>query len=91
MSSKNSIYIACVIVIPLTVIYWSTVSSSDFVLTGILFFILFPGMAVRLLIVPHGGTPSLEMLAVIIGAAVNIGAYVLIVRGAAKLWNKLTA
>ncbi len=33
----------------------------------------------------------MEMLAVIIGAAVNIGAYVLIVRGAAKLWNKLTA
>ena len=46
-------------------------------------------MAAGLLIVPHGGTIPMEILAGLLGTIVNVVAYVLVVRVTVRLWNKL--
>jgi len=90
MSVKRAVYIASGIVIPLTFLYYQSAYSSDLLGTAILFFTLFPGMAAGM-VIAHGGTLAEETLATVVGAAVNIAAYALLIFGAVRLFRRLTS
>ena len=50
MSRRKAVYIVAGIVIPLTILYYQSLPSTDLLRTAVLFFILFPGMSARMLI-----------------------------------------
>ena len=86
MSARMSVYIASAIVIPLS--FLLSLSSSNLLLSSVLFYALFPGMAVQMAITGgHGGTMAQDTSAPIIGAAVNIIADSLLGWGAAKVFH----
>ena len=86
MSARMSVYIASAIVIP--VCFLLSLSSSKLLLSSVLFYALFPGMAVQMAITGgHGGTMAPDTSAPIIGAAVNIIADSLLGWGAAKVFH----
>jgi hypothetical protein len=79
MSNRTALSISLVAVVPLTIAFYLTSSI-------ILFYALFPGAVVSLLITGgHGGTRTEELVAPIVGAAVNVVLLSLLLRGAARI------
>ncbi|PYV18866.1 MAG: hypothetical protein DMG21_03500 [Acidobacteria bacterium] len=92
MSANRAVYIASGIVIPLTFLYYQSAGSSNLLRTAILFFPLFPGKFAEMLIAgEHGGTWPEDTIAEVIGTAVKIGAYSLLVLGGNRLFRRLTS
>jgi predicted permease len=93
MSIKKAFVIACAIVIPLSVLEYQLLSSSaQEVLSTFLFYALFPGVVTSMLITGgHGGTETQNAIAPIVGTAVNIIAYWLLIWGAAKLSRRFNS
>ena len=92
MSKKRAIYIASAVVVPLSLLYYQPLSSSNYLLTPILFNGLFPGSITQLALTgDHGSSFAIDyMLAPILGAAVNILVYSLLIIWGAKFFQTVT-
>jgi hypothetical protein len=92
MNVKKAIYVALAVVIPLSFLQYYSLSSSNMLLSSTLFFVLFPGMIVQMVVTGgHGGTFVQEAVAPIVGAAVNTGVYSLLIMGMAKVLRRLSS
>ena len=98
MSVKRAVYVASAAIIPLSFLYeWSARQEvqqhvhqsmhSESLLPIFLFFALFPGMIARMAFW-NAGVVGQEVLAPMVGAAMNIVAYSLLFLGAAKLFRR---
>ena len=98
MSAKKAVYIASAVVVPFSFLYeWSARRDvqdnmqqsmhSESLLVILLFFALWPGMVARMLFW-NAGMMAQGVLAPIVGAAVNIAVYSLLVLGSAKLFRR---
>ena len=76
---RKAICVTSAVVIPLSVV-------QHLFLSALLFYVLFPGSIVELLITGgHGGTKSQEAIAPIVGAVVNVLVYALGLYGLVRL------
>ena len=88
MSTKNAVYAACAIVLPLTWLWNRTLASPNLFLTAILFIPLFPGIAVQTAI-GHGGTWEMNAIGMSFGVICNVCVYAGLIIGGGKLWKRV--
>lgn len=85
MNVKKAVAISFITVMPLTIALYLTNSI-------LLFYVLFPGAVISLLITGgHGGTRAEEAIAPVIGALVNVFILSALLRGAARMLRRNTA
>lgn len=80
---RTALTIALAVVLPLSIIQWYWLESS---VGPFVFYTLFPGNVVRLLITGgHGGTKLEEAVAPCLGILTNIAAYSVLILGCARI------
>jgi hypothetical protein len=84
MNIKKAVAISFITVVPLTIAFYLTDSI-------VLFYVLFPGAVVSLLITGgHGGTGAEEAIAQVAGGFVNVLILSVLLRGAARVLRRNT-
>jgi hypothetical protein len=90
MNKKRAALIASLIVIPIWLAWYRSLSGEDFLLPVILVFFLLPGHVTSMAISgAHGTSPVADTLALVTGIGVNIVTYTFLILGATKLFRRL--
>jgi hypothetical protein len=90
MRKKRAALIASLIVIPIWLAWYRSLSQEDYLLPVILVFPLLPGHITSMMIGgAHGSSPGMETLGLVAGIGVNILVYTFLVLGVAKLYRRL--
>lgn len=84
MTFRKALLLAIAIVVPLSILLW-------LMFLPILFYALYPGLVVQMLITAAGhGTPTESLLGLFAGALLNVAVYSLLFYGVARLRTVLT-